>query len=253
MLFVTWPEQMFRPTGDLDLLGHGPSDPEAITHLFQQICQVEYLTDGIVYDAARIRVDTVREDDEYQGVRVTLRAFIGKTEIPVQVDIGFGDHVYPSPGQREFPVMLDDLPAPTILMYPPETVIAEKLEAAIRFGETNGRIKDFYDLWVISRTFRFDLATLAEAIRGTLARRGTDIPGAVPVALALEFADSPDRQKLWAGFLRRNPPSVPPPSFATLMVDLRRFLLPVLSVAMRPDSTGTAQWNPDSGSWSSGP
>jgi hypothetical protein len=80
---------------------------------------------------------------------------------------GFGDRVYPAPSRKNFPSLLPDLLAADVLMYPPETVVAEKFEAMIRFGEANGRIKDFHDIWVTARTFPFDLSTLVEAVAGT--------------------------------------------------------------------------------------
>lgn len=133
MLFVTWPEQADRPTGDLDLLGQGDPDPEAVRALFARICAVDAPEDGLVFDPATLRVEAVREVDRYQGVQLSLRAELAGAVIPVQVDIGFGDHVHPAPRHQVFPSLLPDLPAATLLMYPPETVIAEKFEAMIRF------------------------------------------------------------------------------------------------------------------------
>ena len=95
--------------------------------------------------------------------------------------------------RKTFPGLLPDVSAAEVLMYPPETVVAEKFETMIRFGETNGRIKDFHDLWVTARTFPFDLAILTEAVGGTLRRR-TAIPTEQPVALTPRFADTPNTQ-----------------------------------------------------------
>jgi Nucleotidyl transferase AbiEii toxin, Type IV TA system len=136
---------------------------------------------------------------------------------------GFGDRVYPAPSRKNFPSLLPDLLAADVLMYPPETVVAEKFEAMIRFGEANGRIKDFHDIWVTARTFPFDLSTLVEAVAGTLQRRETDAPTEMPVALTAQFAGMADKQALWTGFLRRNPPTLPPPPFDELLIELRRF------------------------------
>jgi hypothetical protein len=249
MLFVTWPEHVFRPTGDLDLLGHGDSDSAAITELFTRICQVEVPADGIVFDPATLRIEAVRDEEQYQGIRLRLKGLLAKAEIPVQVDVGFGDNVYPAPSRKNFPGLLPDLPAANVLMYPPETVVAEKFEAMIRFGEANGRIKDFYDIWVTARTFPFDLATMMEAVGGTLRRRQTAVPTDMPVALTPQFAEMPDRQALWTGFLRRNPPTLPPPPFGELLAELRRFFDPVLSAFAVPASARMAQWNPDRGVW----
>ncbi|APO56890.1 nucleotidyl transferase AbiEii/AbiGii toxin family protein [Bradyrhizobium diazoefficiens] len=248
MLFVTWPEQVFRPTGDLDLLGQGDPDPAAIIDLFTLICQVEAPADGIIFDPSTLQVEAVREEEKYQGVRLSLRGRLGTAVIPVQVDIGFGDSVHPAPSRNNFPSLLPDLPAADVLMYPPETVIAEKFEAMIRFGEANGRIKDFHDIWVTARTFAFNLSTLVEAVSGTLQRRETAFPTEMPVALTSQFAEMADKQALWTGFLRRNPPTLPPPPLGDLLAELRRFFEPVLAALPLPESA-TGRWNPDRGAW----
>jgi hypothetical protein len=248
MLFVTWPEHVFRPTGDLDLLSHGDPSPQAITELFVRICQVMQPADGIVFDATTLQVEPIREEEQYQGLRLTLKGRLGTANIPVRVDIGFGDIVYPAPSRGMFPGLLPDLPAADVLMYPPETVVAEKLEAMIRFGETNGRIKDFHDIWVTTRIFPFDFATLTEAIRGTLRRRQTALPTDLPVVLTPRFAEMPATQGLWTGFLRRSQPTSPPLPFAEMLNELRRFLEPVLA-ALAFSEGGKGRWNPDRGIW----
>lgn len=241
MLFVTWPEHVFRPTGDLDLLGQGNPDPTAITDLFTRICHVELPDDGIVFDPATLSVEPVREDDKYRGFRLSLKGKLAKAVITVQVDIGFGDHVYPAPTRQTFPGLLPELPAANVLMYPPETVVAEKFEAMIRFGEANGRIKDFHDIWVTTRTFHFDLPALVEAIGGTLRRREAPIPTGIPVGLTPRFAKLAEEQGLWTGFLRRNPPTFQPPPFEEVQAELRRFFEPILgalAVQKAPGASG---------------
>lgn len=248
MLFVTWPEQVFRPTGDLDLLGQGDPDPDAMIKLFTLICQVESPDDGIVFNPATLKVEPVREADKYQGVQLSLKGELANAVIHVQVDIGFGDHVYPPPTRQTFPSLLPDLPAANILMYPPETVIAEKFEAMIRFGEANGRIKDFYDMWVTIRTFPFDLPFLVEAVGGTFRRRETAIPTEMPIGLTETFAKIAAERGLWSGFLRRNPPTLQPPPFADLQEELRRFFSPVIfSLPLSEGAKG--RWDPDVWAW----
>jgi hypothetical protein len=248
MLFVTWPEHVSRPTGDLDLLGHGDPAPAAIAELFNRICQVEFADDGIRFDATSTNVEEVREADKYQGVRVSLDGELAGAIIRVLVDIGFGDHVYPSPKRGHFPGLLPELPQAAILMYPPETVVAEKFEAMIRFGETNSRIKDFHDIWVTTRTFSFDLASLLEAINGTFRRRETVVPADVPVGLSEAFAVVVKDRGLWSGFLRRNPPIMTPPPFAELQEELRRFFGPVIAHLRSPEGA-SGHWDPSSGTW----
>lgn len=248
MLFVTWPEHVFRPTRDLDLLGHGDPDPIAITELFTRICQVDVPDDGIVFDPATLKVEPVREADKYQGVQISLKGELARAVISVQVDIGFGDHVFPPPNRQTFPCLLPDMPAANILMYPPETVVAEKFEAMIRFGEANGRIKDFHDVWVTTRTFPFDLPSLVEAVGGTLRRRETAIPSEMPAGLTEPFARIAEERGLWSGFLRRNPPALQPPPFADLQQELRRFFGPVIASLALPESA-KGRWDPTGGAW----
>lgn len=248
MLFVTWPEHVFRPTGDLDLLGQGVRDPAAIAELFTRICQMEIPDDGIRFDPASLKVEAVREAEKYQGVQLTMKGELARAVIQVLVDIGFGDHVYPPPKRGNFPGLLPDLPQANILMYPPETVVAEKFEAMIRFGEANGRIKDFYDIWITTRTFPFDLPSLVEAVSGTLRRRETAVPVEMPVGLTEGFVAIAEGRGLWSGFLRRNPPTLKPPPFAELQDELRGFFGPIIASLGAPEGA-KGHWNADGGAW----
>ncbi len=249
MLFVTWTEHVLRPTGDLDLRGQGDPDPEALKELFTRICQVEFPGDGISFDPTALMVEAVREADKYQGVRLRLTADLAKAVIPVLIDIGFGDHVYPRPKRAIFPTLLPGLPQANILMYPPETVIAEKFEAMIRFGETNGRIKDFYDIWVTTRIFPFDLASVVEAVGGTLKRRDTVFPTEMPVGLTDAFAAIVGERGLWTGFLRRSPPAMEPPPFQQLQGELRGFSGLIIASLSAPEGAH-GSWDPNGGAWS---
>lgn len=248
MLFVTWPEHVFRPSGDLDLLGQGNPDPAAIAELFTRICKADVADDGVIFAPATLKVEPVREADKYQGVQLSLKGELDKAVIHVQVDIGFGDYVYPRPEYNIFPTLLPDFPAARILMYPPETVVAEKFEAMVRFGEINGRIKDFHDIWVTTRTFQFDMATLVEAIHGTFKRRETTPPTEMPVGLTETFAKIAEERGLWSGFLRRNPPTLPPPPFPDLQEELRRFFSPLIENLSLPEGS-KGRWDPDGGEW----
>lgn len=248
MLFVTWPEHVVRTTGDLDLLGRGDPSPDTLRASFARICEVELPEDGILFDPATLRVEPVREEDRYQGARLSLRAGLAGANIAVQVDIGFGDYVYPAPRRQTFPTLLPGLPEAQILMYPPETVIAEKFEAMIRFGVANGRLKDFHDIWVITRTFSLELASIVEAVAGTLRHRNTAVPMEAPVALTGTFATIVAERGLWAGFLRRTSPAIQPTSFPQLQEDLRRFFDPVIASLGAPGGA-RGQWDHNGGAW----
>jgi Nucleotidyl transferase AbiEii toxin, Type IV TA system len=251
MLFITWPEGMHRPTGDLDLLGYGPPEPKVVQSIIAEICVVPSPEDGLVFDPASVAVEAVREEDKYQGFRVTMLATLEKAKIPLQIDVGFGDAIHPAPRKITFPCLLAGMHKPEVLAYPPETVIAEKFEAMVRFGAADGRLKDFNDIWAISKTFDFEMATLAQALIGTFARRETALPTDIPFALTAEFAALDHKRKMWNAFLKRNPPAVPPPPFEDLLAVLRSFLGPVLTAAALPENA-RGRWRPARG-WSNEP
>ena len=245
---VTWPEHVFRTTGDLDLLGHDAPDPAATAALFTRICQVEVPEDGISFDPGRLNVRAVREAQENQGTQLNLIGNLDGAVIPFRVDIGFGDHIHPPPKRGTFPGLLPNLPQANVLMYPPETVVSEKFEAMIRFGEANGRLKDFCDTWLATRIFPFDLPTLVEAVGGTLRHRETAIPTEMPVGLAKDFVAIVEDRSLWSAFLHRNPPTLKPPPFAELQEELRHFFGRIIAVLGAPQAAN-GRWDPDSRDW----
>jgi len=243
MLFVTWVADPFRPTRDLDLLGHGESDAEAIAETFRAICAQPVADDGVTFDVAALMAAPIREEAEYGGVRVRTTATIAGARIPIQVDIGFGDAITPAAVEIDYPTLLDT-PTPRLRAYPVETVVAEKFEALVTLGVANSRLKDFYDLWVISRTFELRQAPLVEAIQRTFERRGTVLPSVVPVGLTDEFAEAWTAQ--WRAFLDRDRMAAAPDAFAATVADLRLFLMPLV-VGSKEERI----W-PPSGPWSPG-
>lgn len=161
---------------------------------------MEVEDDGLDIQVDTIRGEAIREVALYDGIRLRLIANLGRTRIPLQVDIGFGDAAGPSAVELAYPTLLDQ-DAPRILTYRPEFVVAEKLEAMVSLGDINTRLKDYYDLWRISRTMALPREDLIEAVRATFARRGTEIPAEVPSGLADGFADAP-RYRMWTAFSR---------------------------------------------------
>jgi hypothetical protein len=199
-----------------------------------------------MFDVASIRVETMREEEEYQGLRVRLNAKLANAVIPIQVDIGFGDVVHPAPMSLDYPTLLDDMPAAKIRAYPPETVIAEKFEAMARFGDLTSRLKDHYDIWALSRTFPFEMQTLATAIIKTFKQRATAMPTATPSPLTEAFAADLTKQAQWTAFVRRAAPTLGPPPFSDLLAELRGFLEPVLMV-ISSESPKNERWLPAEG------
>jgi predicted nucleotidyltransferase component of viral defense system len=243
MLFQIWIGHTHRPTRDLDLLGNGSMDAESVKKAFQDICRAAVRDDdGLLFDPATITVEQVREDAEYHGHRVKFNALLTNARIPIQVDIGVGDAVTPTPEEVDYPTILD-FPPPRLRVYPRETVVAEKLQAMVMLGIANSRIKDFYDLHVLANTFEFDGETLSGAIAATFARRRTELPPDVPIALTQEFWGEGSK---WRAFLNRNKIDPADSDYSGAIGRLRNFLLPPIQ-ALRAGNALRAVWTPTAG------
>lgn len=203
LLFDLWFDIPHRPTRDADLLGFGSAEIPHVEAAFRDICAVE-LDDGIRFRADSVHAEEIRKEANYSGVRVTLIGLLDGARCHVQVDVGFGDAVTPGPEAVDYPVMLPDMPAPKLRAYPRYTVVAEKLEALVSLGIANSRMKDYFDLWILSRYTDFDGALLCKAIHATFERRRTPLPDGVPFGLSDEFAQDRQKQTQWQAFLRKN-------------------------------------------------
>lgn len=247
MLFAIWTGRPHRPTRDLDLLGYGDASQEGIRTLFQEICLAQVEPDGLNFDDASVQVMEIRDNQEYGGQRVRLVCKLGAARITIQIDIGFGDVVTPEAKEIEYPTLLD-LPAPRIRAYPPESVVAEKLQAMVVLGMVNSRMRDFYDLRIMAANLSFEGSTLSQAIRATFNRRKTEIPKATPTALSSELATDSDKIKQWKAFLGSNRLKDVALDFSLIIDELRTFLIPPLFAAAN-DEPFNQSWT-DGGPWS---
>lgn len=200
MLLTCWLGEQFRSTRDLDLLSLGDPSPEALAAIFREVLSTDE-QDGVVFNADEIRFKPIREQDQYGGLRLRTTADVGGARIAVQIDVGFGDATDPAPEFLDYPVLLD-MPAPRFLGYARETVVAEKFHAMVEHGAANSRMKDYYDLWALTRLFEFDHSRLATAIASTFALRKTEIPDRLPAALSPDFAGDPAKRRQWESFKR---------------------------------------------------
>lgn len=203
LLFAIWYEQPHRPTRDADLLGFGLDDVDSAVSAFREICRIA-VDDGIAFDAASVRGTAIRKEAGYGGVRIDLRATLDGARITLQVDIGFGDAVTPSPQTIRYPVLLDGLPAPQLRSYPKYTVVAEKLHAICLLGMANTRMKDYFDLWVLMTEGTLDPAELRRAMAATFERRQLALPAGLPAGLSDGFSSDTAKQAQWAAFLKKN-------------------------------------------------
>ena len=225
LLFVWGGGSSYRPTMDADLELRGDGSPAALVNMFSRIAEMPgEAEDGVRICKESIKAVPIRDDDEYGGVRVTMTVFLGKVRIPVQFDVGIGDAITPPPKKADFPVLLDGS-IPRIKVYPKETVIAEKFETIVKRGLANSRMKDYYDLWMLSHDVSVDADTASRAIERTFNRRKTDIPERVPEGLLDEFARNESKIVQWKAFVRKNRISLPNADFSSVVRGVREFLM----------------------------
>ena len=224
-----------RPTRDADFLSFGDDDPEALKEMFTQICHLPpEKEDALGWE--NIRAAEIREDNSYGGVRVKMTAQLGQIRIPLQFDIGFGDVITPGVKHQKWAGPLDYQAVP-LMTYPMETVVAEKVEAAVSLGINNSRMKDFFDLHWLQSHLDFDGGDLTKAVTNTFHRRSTPIPDKVPVPFTEEFISDAQKRDQWNAFVRKG--KLIPLPLDNVVGDLAKFLLPVL----RKDVMD-CQWTP---------
>ncbi len=245
LMLQVWKMPVGRPTRDIDLLGRVSNDLESVRQTIAAICQIAVEEDGMSFDPATIKTERIAEDADYEGVRATFSGFLGKSQLPMQIDIGFSDVITPEPEAIVYPGILD-YPAPELLAYNRQTVIAEKFEAMVKLGELNSRMKDFFDIWLLAKTGEFQGLELSEAVAQTFSRRGTELTSD-PVCFTDEFATSPSKTAQWAAFLRRNTFKEIPASFSEIVKFIAEFLKPV-AVSCLEKRPLNASWQPD-GPW----
>ncbi|PNU19341.1 hypothetical protein C2E25_13110 [Geothermobacter hydrogeniphilus] len=241
-LFLVWKGQSYRITRDADLLGLGNSDLERLAEVFRGICSVECQNDGMIYLPDSLKAEEIREEQEYDGVRMTLIGLLNQARVPLQIDIGFGDAVTPDPEDVEYPTLFDG-PPPLLKAYPRYTLVAEKLESMVKLGLANSRVKDFYDIWLLSKIFSFEGTVLQKAIGNTFNRRRTPLPVSVPLAFTPVFFEDPQKKVQWTAFIKRSKPDIQAANLAAVIMDISGFLSPVIE-SLRSDVPFETLWLP---------
>ncbi len=227
LMFKAWQALDHRPTMDIDLLGKTMNSIENLETICREICQQSTpLDDGIRFFPDTMKGKIIQTDAEYEGIRIEFAGDLNKAIVNMQIDIGFGDIITPGPQLLSYPTILD-LPAPQIQGYTIESVIAEKFEAMVKRGMSNSRMKDFFDIWALSKQFSFNNNTLATAIRATFHQRGTPIHSS-PECFSKEFATHPMKNAQWRSFIHKNQLGLAPDTFAGVVDHIRQFLVPIL-------------------------
>jgi hypothetical protein len=244
MLFGLWAPTPHRATGDLDLLGAGDNAPARLVEIFTEGFAADVEDDGVVFRPASLRAALAREEDQYSGVRLNFDAGLAGARLPIHVDIGYGDVITPGAVEIEDPTLLPQ-PAPTLRAYPPESVVAEKLQAMVALGMLNSRIKDFFDIWAIAGAFAFEGPVLARAVQATFARRETPVPAEPPIALTAAFAAA--KQVQWVAFLRRTEIALAPEPLPQVQSRIASLVIPVLQ-SLSSQTAFDLTW-PPGGPW----
>jgi hypothetical protein len=236
-----WNAPLARATRDIDLLGRLNNSLDNVGRVVRDVCGADVEPDGMVFDAATVQTERIKEDADYEGVRVRFVGLLGNSRVPMQIDIGVGDVVTPAAAPITYPQLLE-FPAAVLSGYPRETVVAEKFQAMMYLQTANSRMKDFYDVWLLANEFAFDGDLLAKAISSTCTNRGTAIDVA-PVAFTAEFTEQSATVAQWRAFRRRLAMEQVPSALAEVVVVLEQFLVPVARACAAGASFGQ-YWTP---------
>ncbi len=244
LMLHVWNAPLARTTKDVDLLGRGDSSLDTVERLIRDVCSIDVEPDGMMFDPVTVNAKRLKEDAEYEGVRVRFIGLLARSRVTMQIDIGFGDVVTPGAETITYPTLLD-FPAAELSGYPRETVVAEKFQAMVYLGTANSRMKDFYDVWLLANQFSFDGPMLAKAIAATFANRNTAID-VTPIAFSVEFTEQASTLVQWTAFRKRVETPMPD-RLADVIVVHSTFLVPVA----RSCSAGVSfdqHWAPE-GPW----
>jgi hypothetical protein len=193
-----WGTPLGRPTRDIDFSGAIGNSPSAVAAAISECLEIEYLADGLAFNG-EIKTRRINVADRYPGVSATVTGHLDGARFKLKVDVGIDDVVVPDPEWVDYPTLLD-LEAPRVLAYLPSTAIAEKFETMVSLGITNSRMKDFYDVWLLSTAHEFDGAELVSALGATFTHRCTEVPSGSPVALTAGFWNDPTAVARWKAF-----------------------------------------------------
>ena len=216
--------EKFRPTMDIDISQKRNDETSEILKQIKDILSTKVEEDGLVFDLQSIRFEDIKRDAPYKGMRVLFIGTLDSVKINMQIDISFRDVIFPEPTEKiAFPCILE-FPAPKLWCYSLESIVAEKFEALVQLGDWNSRMKDFYDLWVLSRQYDFYGHQLSKAIGLTFKNRDTSLEQDI-TAFKTEFIKK--KEKEWRSFIKtlNQEDSV---SLSEVIEFLKLFLLPIV-------------------------
>lgn len=243
LMLAAWGTAATRPTRDIDLLGYLPNRVDELVSVIREVCSQDVEPDALLFNADTVTGRIIKEDADYEVVRVTFQGSL--QNMRMQIDVGFGDTVFPAPTMIDYPTILNQA-VPHLRGYSRETTVAEKFEAMVKLGLFNSRMKDFYDIWLLSRQFAFDGQLLATALERTFAHRGTPMT-AEPTAFSKAFATDASKVTQWRGFLSRSRLQNGPGELAKVTAVIAGFLSPP-ALAIQAGHSFPQAW-PAGGPW----
>ena len=238
-------EEKARATKDIDMLARQLNNSlENVEAIFKSVCEIKE-DDAIEFDLNTLTVEKIKEDADYEGVRVKVTAFLDRTKKVLQMDIGFGDVIVPCATEIEYPSLLE-MKKPLLKAYSMESVIAEKFEAMIYLAEANSRMKDFYDICILSQKYNFQGKVLKEAIQTTFKHRKTPLQS-IPTLFTSEFRESKEKKQQWNAFKKRIS-SKEELEFFEVIDKLVKFLKPIYDSIIE-NKEFSLTWNLVEGRW----
>ncbi|MDY5474438.1 MAG: nucleotidyl transferase AbiEii/AbiGii toxin family protein [Holdemanella porci] len=243
-LYALFNRQYPRATMDIDFLANKiANDSEFMKEVFTEIFLIQ-CDDALFFDLSSLKVENITEFKEYHGVNVSILALLEKTKIPVSIDIGFGDIVYPDRIKMDFPVLLD-MEIPSVNAYSIYSAIAEKFEAIVSLGRYNSRYKDFYDIYAISQKHTLNGSDLYNALVETFNHRNTSFNNIV--AFSDDFINDPSLDKKWKSFKKKKQVNQDI-DFKTVITHNMKVLLPVVDAILN-EQTFKRKWNATLKDW----
>lgn len=225
LMLMVWDPATHRATVDIDLLAKANNSIENISRILREICSYPALEDGIEFNASELILTESQVETEYTGLLARFSASLHTAKLPLRLDIGFSDDIFPEPANIAYPALLE-FPSPVLQGYTPETMVAEKLEAIVKLGLANSRMKDFYDIWTIIDQFQIKPDKIAPVVREVFQNRKT-IVQEVPKAFSEAFYNSSQMLERWDSFLKGI--GHDPLPFEKVIFEIKDFFLPILN------------------------
>jgi predicted nucleotidyltransferase component of viral defense system len=235
-----------RPTKDIDFLVEKLENKiEKMRVVISSIIS-QKINDGLDFDSSSLSIEEITDDSEYHGLRIKVDTYLGSAKRSLQLDMGFGDIIFPEPIKFNYPSLIEDETF-EVNGYSWESVIAEKFEAIVKLSDLNSRMKDFYDIFFLMQNHDFDGSALKEAISNTFVNRDTDIKN-YEYIFSPEFNNSEDKKTQWQAFIRKTKLETDH-RFTIIIEQIHVFLEPPIKSILKK-SEFKDQWDHASQNWS---